>query len=130
MTKKDEIKIIDSILKVLSDERPIFHSELDFQIELAREIGKAPNFQGYKIRLERPVPIIENSPKEGGRQYPDILVFKEKEKLHLFELKYKKQLTKTTNLKDNEKFNLKEDSSQDEGRYDFINDIVRLEKYK
>lgn len=113
---------IKEIMKNLSTKRPIFHSELDFQISLAWEIKE--KYSGkLEIRLERPVPVDVNQ-----RIYPDIFIFKNKENLDLFELKYKKARLRT--VINREEYNLSNDGAINFSRYDFINDVVRVETFK
>lgn len=110
---------IRSILKSLSKKRPIFHSEADFQHALAWEIQR--KYPGAKIRLEL-------HPKRlGAREYLDILV-EYKGKTYAIELKYKTKKLSYID-KDDEEFNLLNQSAQDIGRYDFIKDVVRLEGF-
>lgn len=57
---------IEKCMKSLSEKRPIFHSEADFQFALAWEIQKeypkANVRLEYPIRLEKPVEKIFNLP--------------------------------------------------------------------
>jgi|GEM_PF-160683 len=114
---------LHKILKVLSKERPVFHSEADFQHALAWAIHeKCPDLN---IRLERRVKL---NCKEF---YFDILAFNDDNKTVAIEVKYKTTKYKTENLEieiNNEKFNLKDHGARDQGGYDFINDISRLEQ--
>ncbi len=109
---------IDKVLDELGMERPVFHSEADFQHALAWIIHeKHPEL---KVRLEKRVVV-----KEGKEIYPDILIFGDREYV-VIEVKYK-----TKRFNDSiagETFNLKNQAAQDIARYDFILDISRLEK--
>lgn len=109
---------IQSIVKVLSAKRPIFHSEADFQHALAWEIhAKYPK---AAIRLET------NPYSDGQRVHIDILV-KLGNKKYAIELKYK---TRKLDVEYNdETFHLLNQAAQDIGRYDFIKDLVRIEKF-
>ena len=69
-----------SILKLLSDQRPIFHSEADFQHLLAWEIRE--HYPDCKIRLETKIH------GKNTKVYLDILV-DYKGKKYAIELKYK-----------------------------------------
>ncbi len=113
---------LHKILTVLSKERPVFHSEADFQHALAWAIHeKCPDLN---IRLEMRVEL--NSKKK----YLDIFAFNDNKKVAI-EVKYKTTKYKTENLEieiNNEKFNLKNQLARDLGRYDFIKDISRLEE--
>lgn len=112
---------IKEILKKLFKERPIFHSEADFQFALAWKI-KELNPES-KIRLEM------RSDNFDRKEYLDILVELDNKKYPI-ELKYKtKKLDYEWNDKDDkEKFNLSNQGAQDNGRYDFIKDISRIER--
>ena len=116
---------IEGVLKELSGKRPIFHSEADFQHALAWTIHE--KYPDLNIRLEKRVVLNNNNKKI----YFDIFAFNEnKTVIVIIEVKYK---TKELKLDDdavvnNEKFDLKNQGAQDQGRYDFINDISRLEK--
>jgi len=107
---------VEYILGELSKDRPIFHSEGDFQFSLACKIKEF--YSELNVRLEFPM-------KPG---FLDIFLFSS-EKAVLFELKYK-----TTELvcqtQNNERFNLKILRRKDYGFYGFIKDIARLENFK
>jgi len=105
------------VLYELSSKRPVFHSEADFQHALAWTIHE--KYSGLNIRLEKRV--ISDSEE----MYFDIFAFNDNKTVAI-ELKYK---TKNLDISvDNEEFNLKNQGAQDQGRYDFIKDISRLEK--
>ena len=112
------ISDIALILQELSDERPLYHSEADFQHALAWRIHQ--RFSDARVRLE------VNPYKDGQRAYLDIL-------LHFgdvpvaIELKYKTR--KMDFSYGNEDFHLLDQSAQDTGRYDFIKDVCRLERF-
>jgi hypothetical protein len=109
--------ILHKILKELSKERPIFHSEADFKFALAWKIKE--KVCPEKIIIEYPVNI------ENKRIYIDIY-FKKGEKEYFFELKYK---TKKFEVDyEDMKYILKDQKACDLGRYDFIKDISRLER--
>lgn len=109
---------IEQTLQTLASERLLFHSEADFQHALAWKIHE--QHPDARIRLEVP------SANFGKRERIDIVINAEGRKYAL-ELKYKKR---TLNLALNdEKFSLSNDGAQDIGRYDFVKDIVRLERY-
>ena len=110
------IDLTDMIRK-LSESRPIFNSEADFQHALAWEIQtQIPNCM---IRLEyKPQHISQ-------RFYVDIWCSQE-DCTTAIELKYKTRRL-YTNVK-GETFLLLSQSAQDIGRYDFLNDIQRLEE--
>lgn len=128
---------IANVLNELSMRRPVFHSEADFQHALAWAIHeKCPDLN---IRLERRVDL--NSKEKYFYNYLDIYLdiyfyiyfyiyldifaFKDNKKVAI-EVKYK---TKNLEIEiNNEEFKLKNQGAQDQGRYDFIKDISRLEE--
>lgn len=108
---------IENILKSLTERRPIFHSEADFQHAFAWEIHL--KYPEAEIRIEKPIEI------NGETFHLDIWT-KIEGYTFAFELKYKKRKIKVVH--NNELYNLKEDSARDCGRYDFLLDVERLEK--
>jgi len=108
---------ITDVLNELSKKRPVFHSEADFQHALAWRIHE--EYPDLNIRLEKRVILNEEE------VYFDIFAFKDN-KILVIEVKYKtKHLNTIVNV---EEFSLKNQGAQDQGRYDFIKDISRLEK--
>ena len=96
--------------------RPIFHSEADFQFELAWEIQK--KYTDAKVRLEYPVEL------DGTRKYIDIYV-KNGNNEYFIELKYK---TKGLEIKhEGEDYTLTNQSAQNLASYDFLKDVQRVE---
>lgn len=109
---------IDSMIQELGQSRPIFHSEADFQHALAWLIHE--HYPTSRVRLE------VNPYKDGQRAYIDILL-RIDDVLIPIELKYK---TRTFNTSyGDEDFHLLNQSAHPLGRYDFIKDIVRLERF-
>lgn len=108
---------IEDVLNKLSEKRPVFHSEADFQHSLAWEIHEM--YRGLNIRLEKREEI------NGKAFYLDIFIFR-RDKICALELKYKTKRLKIT--MPNEDYLLKDQSAQDISRYDFCKDIERLEK--
>ena len=105
---------IHGVLKQLARRRPVFHSEADFQFALAWQIAQETS---DSVRLERTFSI------EGANKYLDIWL---RTPGIAIELKYK---THTFSVEhDGERFSLKNHGAQNYGRYDFIEDIQRLEK--
>lgn len=105
------------VLESLAINRPLFHSEADFQHALAWEIHQQSS--NHSIRLERKPPH-----KKTARVYIDLWVAN-KESAIAIELKYK---TRGLSLEhEGEIFDLLNQSAQDCGRYDFCKDIQRLE---
>lgn len=110
---------IKSLLSELSKARPVFHSEADFQHALAWQIKlQKPN---VKVRLEYPLSIEQELDED-----LDILI-SDNQCNTAIELKYK--TSPFFAPLDSEIFHLKGQGAQDQGRYDFLKDISRLERY-
>ncbi len=106
---------LPEVLGDLATERPVFHSEADFQHALAWQLQR--EHPAAQVRLEVPFAA-------GHRIYLDIL-FQDGDGRVLLELKYK---TRGLELSvGEESFRLANQGAQDVGRYDYIRDIVRLE---
>ncbi len=107
---------IPSLMVTLSEERPVFHSEADFQHALAWQLHKV--MPTDEIRLEY-------KPFQDERMYLDIWMRRQTVGVAI-ELKY---LTKDLKLKrGDEFFALRDQGAQDLGRYDFLKDVQRLEQ--
>ena len=106
---------IHHLIEGLSQSRPIFHSEADFQHALAWQIHKViPDSQ---VRLEYPVRYDDST------MYLDIWL---PMKRIAIELKYP---TRMLNLKrESERFLLVDHGAQPPRRYDFLKDVQRLER--
>lgn len=107
---------IRELLDIIASKRPFFHSEADFQHTFAWELHqKLPN---ASVRLEFPVRV------KNQYIYIDVWIENQDEILAV-ELKYK---TRDLSISfENKRYQLKNQSAQDCGRYDFIKDIQRLE---
>ncbi len=107
---------INQLMQSLSERRPVFHSEADFQFALAWHIKELmPN---EEVRLE-----YEPLPDEPKRKRLDAWIGSEGLAI---ELKYpKKELDWST--RDGERYKLTNQSARDQGRFDFVDDIQRLE---
>lgn len=106
------------LLASLSGRRPVFHSEADFQHALAWEYQLSS--KTASIRLE------QQTAAAGGRVHLDVLV-KHDARHVAIELKYK---TKKASVSwQDEDFHLRSHGAQDLGRYDFLKDIARVERY-
>lgn len=106
---------IDGLMTSLASRRKVFHSEADFQHALAWRIQQAmPESQ---IRLE--VDVLQ---AEHRRRFLDIWLPVEGIAI---ELKYKTRGFEAE--QGDESFVLRNQSAQDQGRYDFLRDIQRLE---
>lgn len=107
---------LHSVLSLLSSERPLFHSEADFQHALAWKVHEL--FPEAMVRLEyRPVP--------NERVYIDIFLTLPTGQLAL-ELKYTTRGHSA--IWKGETFTLADQAAQDLHRYDFLKDLVRLQK--
>ena len=122
--KLDEEAMIKEVLEELAKERPLFHSEADFQHSLAWKIHeKKGNLKIKDIRLER-----NAFEKEGKNNYVDIILTTVDNKYIPIELKYKTKKGRFES--NNETYNLKNQGAMDFGCYDFIKDIERIETFK
>jgi len=110
-------KTMEDILKALAKERPVFHSEADFQFALAEKIKE--ECKEAKVRLEYPVRDKEN-------EHIDILVMFGKSGFPI-ELKYKTKKTSITI--GSEKFHLAGHSAVNHNRYRFLKDVQRIERW-
>ena len=104
------------VLGGLAAERPIFHSEADFQHAFAWHLHNL--WPSAAVRLEyRPIP-------EEPRAL-DVWVTTDTERIAI-ELKY---VTRRLSITlDGERFELANHSAQDQRRYDFWNDVQRVER--
>lgn len=115
--KAVDIMDIGKLMQNLSRERPIFHSEADFQLALAWHLLlESPKSQ---IRLEYPL-------KYEKPAHLDIWLADGSREL-AFEVKYKKRRFFT--VAQQEVYSLKTDGAEDIGRYDFTKDVQRLEEF-
>ncbi|MFB0557301.1 MAG: hypothetical protein ACETVW_05545 [Dehalococcoidia bacterium] len=108
-----------AVTRTLSQHRPVFHSEADFQHAFAWQLHM--DYPHLKIRLEYPFYREDDT-----TDHIDIVAFDDNETI-AFELKYKTALFFMPSRED--VFYLKGHSAQDLGRYDFLKDIHRLEKF-
>jgi len=109
---------IPAVLAVLAGQRPVFHSEADFQHVLAWEVHRC--LPRASVRLERPVKF-----SAGDKPlHVDVWVEQDGEALAI-ELKYKTRGLQTSER--GERFVLQNHGAQDLGRYDFIKDVWRTE---
>ncbi|MDE2799042.1 MAG: hypothetical protein OXI94_10285 [Gemmatimonadota bacterium] len=105
---------IHNLMADLSQHRPVFHSEADFQFALAWRIHEV--MPDCKIRLEfKPYPKVN--------MYLDIWIQTAEIAI---ELKFPTQNLEAN--RDNEYFALRAQGAQDTRRYDFLKDIQRLER--
>ena len=109
---------IHDILHQLSIKRPIFHSEADFHFSLAWLIKK--KYPECEIRLEF-------APEFNPSLHLDILVILDGKWIPI-ELKYTtKKCIKTIN---DEVYVLKEQGAKDQGCYNYLKDIMRIEEFR
>ena len=107
-----EVIDVADILGELAVERQVFHSEKDFQVGLGMQIGKT---MGIPVRLE-------SRPLRGEKMYLDVFLPTIGVAI---ELKYK---TRTLDVElHGEHFELMDQRAHDNGRYDFLADVKRLE---
>ena len=106
---------IDATLQLLSQIRPIFHNEADFQFAFAWKIQQ--QYPDFNIRLEYKI-------MEPIKRYIDVWI--RNPNPIAIELKYKSALLNTQ--VDDEIFNLTNHGAVDLGRYDFWKDVQRLEE--
>jgi len=107
---------VELALQSLSKKRAIFHSESDLQHALAWELHSI--YPNCSVRLEKRMNILEEP------TYVDLLIILNDQKTAI-ELKYKTR--ELFAVVDNEVYWLKGQSAQDQGRYDFLKDVQRLE---
>lgn len=119
--KDDSNLNMSMILSRLKEKRFAFHSEADFQFQLAWTI-KELYLDRADILLE--APNILN----GKKAFIDIVVMLDNNKIIPIELKYK---TKKSSFESNKnKFNLGNQSAHDLGNFDYLTDIERIETYR
>jgi len=105
------------LMASLARQRPIFHSEADFQHALAWHWKECS--PSALVRLEYRLPL------EGERSYADLWV-RDADLTTYVELKY---WTRALTVQvDHEPFTLVNQAAQDISRYDFIKDVERVER--
>jgi len=109
---------IHSVLKTLALRRPVFHSEADFQHELALELSN----HDYQLRLEVPKSVLIN--RTQVKVEIDIIATKNGQRTAL-ELKYVKSATKIR--VDEEIFDLKNTWGTNLSRFDCLSDARRID---
>ena len=113
--KKNDMLDIHNLMADLSQHRPVFHSEADFQFALAWQIHEV--MSDCKIRLEWPYRVSQ------GNWYLDIWL----QTMEIaIELKYRTK--EIEGEQEGEYFLLRNHSGYPQGRYDFLKDIQRLER--
>ncbi len=109
---------VEHIISELQEKRPSFHSEAEFQHALAWEIHCYHPTAAVRLEI--------HPGRIGPREYIDIWV-KYENTVYAIELKYK--TNKIDVVYGGEEFHLLNQSAPDGGRYDFIKDVVRLERF-
>jgi hypothetical protein len=114
---------LHGVVHALSIDRPIFHSEADFQHALAWTIQKT--YPDFEVRLEK-----REGPK-GNEKYFDICIIVSSRIIPI-EVKYKTRALqwKIIGRDRVENYSLKYHAAYGLVRYDFIKDIARIEEYK
>jgi hypothetical protein len=114
----NKLVAVGKALDALASRRPIFHSEADFQHALAWELQLA--HPSAHVRLEVPFRSTD------GAEYLDLFIQERGQRIAI-ELKYK---TRALDCQyHGESFHLQNHSAHDIGRYDFLKDIRRLERF-
>ena len=111
------MNIYDAI-NALRQERPVFHSEADFQFALAQKIQELNPAVDIRLEYTTHFRIHERV------AHIDIVVFENRKAIPI-ELKYKTLFTKMPDK--GEAFILKNHRAQNLGRYDYLLDIERIE---
>ena len=108
---------LPEILRSLGENRPIFHSEADFQFALCQQIEAT--HRDAKIRLEKCMQV-------DGRKYElDIFVVRGNTK-YAIELKYKTKSFEGS-IKE-ESYSLRNQNASNLGRFDYFDDLERVGK--
>ena len=105
-------------MRKLAIERPLFHSEADFQHALAWRIREEHPDSGVRLEYKPPVNI--------GEKEMQLDIWLAKLGVAI-ELKYKTAKPKEEIRQNGESFDLRNQRAHDNGRYDFLKDIQRLE---
>ena len=112
---------IENILQSFATGKKLFPCEAQFQFELALEIKK--RFPNYNVHLEFP---SEKAFSNGRHSYYDLVV-QDGNEYYVIELKYKTK--KASILYKGINIDLKNQAAQDLGRFDYLQDIVRIENW-
>jgi len=127
LVRENTGKLIENVMNLLAQRRPIFHSEGDFQFEFAFEMKTLCQKQGVpiEVRCEHPYQIGKIEGKNG--EHIDA-VFTDKAGFKLaVEFKYVPSNLSYTTQKEGEQFELRT-GTPDFSRYYFISDIQKLER--
>lgn len=110
-------EVLDGLLGELAQERPVFHSEADFQHSLAWLMQLAEPERRIRLEYRAPVDVP---------MHVDVLVIEPSGQRMALELKYWTRRLQVS-VK-GEAFSLRHQSAHDTSRYDFIKDISRVER--
>ncbi|ATG51174.1 hypothetical protein CFK38_06270 [Brachybacterium vulturis] len=116
---------VHAVMSELSNKRPVFHSEADFQHAFAQLL--AEKFTGLDVRLEMPYRAI-GSPAPNLRTVVD-LYCREPAGEGVTAIEFKYRTREWHGNVPGEKFRLLDHSATDLGRRDFVHDIERLERW-
>jgi hypothetical protein len=108
-----DIAELHDVMADLARSRPVFHSEADFLHALA-----------WQIHLRDPGSVVRLEQRIQPSLYVD-LVLNHGGTRTAFELTYLTRAVTTTNA--GEAFNLRHDGAQEQGRYDVVGDLARIE---
>jgi hypothetical protein len=114
---------LEKIVIDLSQRRKSFHSEADFQHELAHDLRV--QYSELEYRLEYPRSLLEGVKRPGAI---DLAALQYCKPVLCLELKYKTSLLKCEI--DGEMFELKKHGASSNGQYDIIKDIEEIERLK
>lgn len=117
---------LNSYISNLKNERPVFFSEADFQMSLARLIAESNS--SIKVILEYPYYVNPENMDNSQIHYFDILLT-DKDSFVVIELKYRQKKLKDsfTDPYTCLPIYLKEHGAQDQGCFQFWNDVHRIE---
>jgi hypothetical protein len=110
------IDITDVMTRLASD-RPVFHSEADFQFAFARVLGELAPALAIRLQVPRP-----------NREYTDLVAFSESAATPI-EFKYFTAAWVGEDTIVAERYSLKNHAADDLLRLGFVHDLSRLERY-
>jgi hypothetical protein len=122
-----DIKKINEIMQDLAKERPIFHSEADFQFALAWKIKE--HCQNAEVRLEHPIEGLELPGEKNKRRQALDLLIRINDAAVAIELKYITKKNVIYRGADGEEYNLKGQGDPSWNRYNYIKDVWRLKQF-
>ena len=104
---------LNAVMADLAVDRPVFHSEPDFQHALA-----------WQLHLRHPAAVVRLEQRIQPSLYVDLVVSDEGTRAAL-ELKYVTRALTASSA--GEAFNLRHDGAHDQRRYDVVGDLARVE---